>query len=47
VRTRKGVVRVLTRHSGSIEKLVGALDPLSGALLLLIGVSEFCRLVPS
>jgi ABC-type nickel/cobalt efflux system permease component RcnA len=47
VLAREGVLRILTRHGGSIERLSRTLDALSGALLLLIGVGELWRLAPN
>jgi nickel/cobalt transporter (NicO) family protein len=44
VLARAGVLRLLTRYGGSIEKLARGLDALSGVLLLSIGVIELWRL---
>jgi ABC-type nickel/cobalt efflux system permease component RcnA len=46
VLARDGLLRLLARHGTSIEKLARALDAVSGALLLLIGVGELWRLMP-
>jgi nickel/cobalt transporter (NicO) family protein len=47
VLARDGVLRLMRRHGASIEKLVRALDALSGALLLLIGLGESWRMMPN
>jgi nickel/cobalt transporter (NicO) family protein len=47
VLAREGVVYILTRYGGSIERLARTLDALSGALLLLIGITELWRLIPN
>jgi nickel/cobalt transporter (NicO) family protein len=43
VLAREGVLRLLTRYGGSIEKLARVLDALTGVLLLLIDAIELWR----